>query len=149
VRARAGRIAAIGLFCGMLMSSGVALAAGNNVAINLPAKIAAGKPFNYTITGSAAVKGAEHIVVLVYNEADACPASYTSETGLPLLKVTKPAKGHFSVGELGGIGTNANSVSYTCAYVYAQEKGKRIQIASAGKKFTVAATGTAVTVTSG
>ena len=65
---------------------------------------------------------------------------------MPLLKVDKPAVGRFSVSELGGITTNANSISYTCAYVYAQEAAKREQVARAGAKFKVAATGTAVTV---
>ena len=136
-----------GLVCGILAPSGVAAAAGNHIVIDLPTKIQAGKPFDYTVTGSANVRGAQNVVVLLYNQAKPCPASYTSETGVPLLKVDKPASGRFSVSELGQIGTNANSVSYTCAFVYAQENGKRAQIASTGAMFKVAATGTAVTVT--
>ena len=136
-----------GLLCTVMAPSGVASAAGNRVAIVLPARIKAGKPFGYTVTGSADVKGAQNIVVLLYNQAKACPALYTSEKSVPLLKVEKPASGHFSVSELGQIGTNANSVSYTCAFVYAQETGKRAQIARTEVMFKVAATGTAVTVT--
>ncbi len=140
-----GSVLAAGLLFGILAPAGGA-SAGNHVAINLPARITAGKPFDYTVTGSANVKGAQNIVVLLYNQVKACPASYTSEKGVPLLKVDKPAVGRFSVSELGGIATNANSISYTCAYVYAQEAAKREQIARAGAKFKVAATGTAVTV---
>lgn len=131
----------------MLLAGATATAAGNHLAIDLPAKISAGKPFDYTLVGTASVKGAKDIVVLLYNEATACPASYTSVKGLPLLKTDKPANGRFSVPELGNIGTNANSVSYTCAYVYVEDAGGRHQIASADAKFKVAATGIAVTVT--
>ena len=147
VRLWAGSALVAGLLCGILAPSGVASAAGNHVAIDLPAKINAGKPFEYTVTGSANVKGAQNIVVLLYNQAKACRASYTSETGLPFLKVDKPASGRFSVPELGEIGTNASSISYSCAYIYAEATGKREQIASAGTMFKVAATGTAVTIT--
>ena len=147
MRLWAGSVVVAGLLCGILLPVGSASAAGNHVAIDLPAKISAGKPFDYTVVGSANVKGAKDIVVLLYNEAAACPTSYTSVKGLPLLKTDKPASGRFSVPELGNIGTNANSISYACAYVYAQETGGPHQIARAGTRFKVAATGTAVTVT--
>jgi hypothetical protein len=90
---------------------------------------------------SVDAKSAQHVVVLLYNEATACPASFRSKTDIRLPEVKKPATDHFSVGELGEIGTNANSISYTCAYVSAQEKIKREQVSSASVKFTVAATG--------
>lgn len=149
MRRLAGRAVATGLVGGAFLWSGVALAAGNHVAINLPATIAAGAPgFNYTVTGSVNAKRAEHAVVVIYNQAGACPASFTAEAGVvPLDKHKEPAKGHFSVSELGGVSTNANNITYTCAYLYAQDKTGRKQLATAGVEFTTAATGTGVTVT--